>query len=74
MWPRSGSIDRPRRRGITGRAFLRIAQVPMIVVPVSELLIFTRAPSYAYDETIFAWHAWYSSRTMGLNDNARKLL
>jgi hypothetical protein len=26
--------------------------------------------SYSYNETIYAWHAWYSSRTIGLNSTA----
>lgn len=26
--------------------------------------------SYEYNKTIYAWHAWYSSRTIGVNSNA----
>jgi len=48
--------------GISLKALGRILYLEPIMHAKIPLLT-----SYVYDETVYAWHAWYSSRTVGIN-------
>jgi len=51
--------------GISFRALGRILYLEPRIHPKIPLLT-----SYEFDHTVYAWHAWYSSRTSGVNSSS----